>query len=418
MIDNFFNKYSRASVIFADQAMVSGVNFLTGLLFARFLGIEEFGRFTLAWMVVLFVNSLQMALVSSPMMAIGPKQEPKGICFYYTSVMVQQLIFGLLSFVFVFVFVKISDCIFPKWDIENIALPLASVAFCFQNQDFFRRYFFTRDAFLQSLISDVISYLGQLILLVIMFWKTSMETSTVLWVITFTSALSIIFALWMLEEMKWSSKVFFVTIKRHWDFAKWIAASAILHWSSGNLFFIVTGNLLGIGAVGAMKASQNIMGVAHILFQGFENIVPISASKALHLGGKRAMFRYLGKVTLGGGVLLVCFSLIVALKPELWLTMLFGSEYQGYGNVLRWFSLIYLLMFLGFPLRSGLRALEYTRPIFLSYFLATIFTISMSYFLIVRFELLGSMFGLFVVYCLLAMVPFWTLINFAHIQDR
>jgi len=39
--------------------------------------LREFGVFTLAWMSVLFVNSLQSALIVAPMMGIGPKQEER-----------------------------------------------------------------------------------------------------------------------------------------------------------------------------------------------------------------------------------------------------------------------------------------------------------------------------------------------------
>ena len=34
---------------FADQVVVSGANFITGLILARGLGLEGFGVFTLAW---------------------------------------------------------------------------------------------------------------------------------------------------------------------------------------------------------------------------------------------------------------------------------------------------------------------------------------------------------------------------------
>ncbi len=52
-------RYSYLNWALADQTMVSGVNFMTGILIARYLGVTEFGRFTLVWMAVLFVNSLQ-----------------------------------------------------------------------------------------------------------------------------------------------------------------------------------------------------------------------------------------------------------------------------------------------------------------------------------------------------------------------
>ena len=67
-------RHSHINWALLDQTMVSGINFLTGILLARYLGIEEFGRFTLAWMSVQVVNSIQHALNNFSMKSIGPKQ--------------------------------------------------------------------------------------------------------------------------------------------------------------------------------------------------------------------------------------------------------------------------------------------------------------------------------------------------------
>ena len=48
-----------------DQALVSGANFATGVLLARSLGLEEFGRFTLLWMGLQLLNQIPFALVSA-----------------------------------------------------------------------------------------------------------------------------------------------------------------------------------------------------------------------------------------------------------------------------------------------------------------------------------------------------------------
>ncbi len=122
--------------------MVSGVNFLTGILLARYLGLKEFGVFTLVWMAVLFVNSLQFAVISAPMMSIGSKQTVDEAPAYYGAVFSQQAAFAGLSFVVLYVGMKASGIFFPQWRVEHLALPLASVAFAFQMQDFMRRYFF------------------------------------------------------------------------------------------------------------------------------------------------------------------------------------------------------------------------------------------------------------------------------------
>src|ERR1035441_1529748 len=89
-----------------DQAIVSGTNFFTSVMLARFMGLREFGIFALAWMSVLFVNSLQSALIVAPMMSIGPKQEEKDRPSYFGAVVFQELV--LISCCVVLVFLALN----------------------------------------------------------------------------------------------------------------------------------------------------------------------------------------------------------------------------------------------------------------------------------------------------------------------
>ena len=56
MITNLLKRYGHVNWALADQAVVSGTNFLTGILLARHLGMVEYGVYTLAWMVGQFIN--------------------------------------------------------------------------------------------------------------------------------------------------------------------------------------------------------------------------------------------------------------------------------------------------------------------------------------------------------------------------
>src|SRR3954469_24362439 len=90
----------------ADQALISGMNFGTSVLLARTLGLEQFGVFSLGWLAVLFVNSLQMSLVISPMISIGPKLEDEEAPRYYAAVGVQQLSIAALCATGILVFAR------------------------------------------------------------------------------------------------------------------------------------------------------------------------------------------------------------------------------------------------------------------------------------------------------------------------
>ena len=390
-------KYSHVNWAIADQSMVSGVNFLTGIILARYLGLTEYGIFTLAWMAVLFVNSFQFAMVSSPMMSLGPKQNANDAPAYFGAVLLQQIVFVCLSFVLLFLSVKISGLIFPQWDVQGLALPLASAAFAFQMQDFMRRYFFTRQRPLAAFINDAISYLGQFGILVWLFYTTTMDAEQAIWVIAATSLVAVVIGIFFMGCVKWDARVTKTVARHHWKFSKWLTASALMQWGSGHLFVVIAGATLGVAAVGAMRAAQNIVGVAHILFQGLENIVPIRSANYFQNGGKKKLIHYLRKVTIFSTTATACLCGLIVIMPEFWLGFIYGDEYVSYSYLLYWYSGIYLIISLGLPLRAGLRAIEVTRPIFFSNLWASIFTVLFAYPLAVYYNLTGVMAGTLII---------------------
>ena len=406
LLQSLMRRYRQVNWALADQAMVSGVNFITGILLARFLGIEEFGRFTLAWMAVLFVNSIQHALINSPMMSIGPKQSKAGMPSYYGAVFVQQAVFSGAVFVLLLAGVTLSAKVFPEWQVSGFALPLAATALGFQFQDFLRRYFFTRERPAAAFASDAVRYLGQLALLVWLFiaFREVMDTANVLWVITLTAVIATTFSSFFVERIRWDKVVLRTTTLRHWRFSSWLGASALLEWASGNLFIIAAGALLGPIAVGALKAAQNLMGITHILFMGLENVVPVRAAWHLKQGGKKALSQYVRQVAILGGLATMAIAVTAAIAPEFWLGLVFGDEYREYGFILQWYAAIYVVIFLNLPLRSALRALESTRPIFLAYLWAGIFSILGVYSMITLLGLTGVVGGIAIVNVILVLV--------------
>lgn len=396
-IRNLCLRHSQINWALADQTMVSGVNFLTGILMVRYLGLEEFGRFTLAWMTVLFFNSLQAAAIISPMMSIGPKQDENQRSVYYGAVMLQQLFWAGCSFPLLLLGVWTSQFIFPEWKIQMLALPLASVLTFFQLQDFLRRYFFSRGWAAHAFLNDGISYLGQLLLLIFLFNYIALDSRWVLWSIAGTSAIAFLVGLLDLGHLTFSRAELFSITSRHWRFARWLMASAILQWTSGNLFLVVAGNMLGPIAVGAVRAAQNIIGITHIIFQAMENFVPGRAAKAYLVEGAPGLMGYVKKVAWLGGAVIAIIAFTVSIFANFFLSILYGDGYSGCAYILRWFGPVYVSGFLILPLAAGLRALEKTRILFTSFFWISLFSLISAYPLISHFHIHGVMLGLLLV---------------------
>lgn len=379
---------------FVDQGMVSATNFLTNVMLARFMGLREFGVFVLAWMSVIFVNSLQGALLIAPTMSIGPKQEEKDRPFYFGAVVFQEL--GLVALCFPLVFLSVKACsgILHHPEVAHLALPLAVAAFAYQAQDFVRRYFYVTRQSRRALYDDVLSYPTQLLPILLLHRAGMLNSASALWVMAGTSILGLIVGSFWMERIEFRGDWIRAIWQRHWKVSRWLTGSSLLGWTSSNLFILSAPIYYGAAAAGVLKASQNLMGVANIWFLGLDNIVPSETARRLHNDGVSAMLRYTRSVIFKWGGLTLLYGLLVSMAPGLWLKLAYGGQASQYGYVLRLYAVLYLITFLGGPLRAGLQALEFTKPVFFSYLVMTAFAFLFAMPMAKSMGLSGSLLGL------------------------
>jgi O-antigen/teichoic acid export membrane protein len=387
--------FGHTPLVLADQAMVSGVNFLVGILLARLLGVAGYGRFVLAFSAVLFLNSIQMALILSPMMVIGAKKDQNEKAAYFGAVFMQQICFVFFSILLIlgggFILVQLV----PKWQVGNLLLPLAAAAVGFQTQEFFRRYCFTQIQARAAIMIDGIYYGGQILILALIASYGKLTPVVALWGIAGAASIAILAGLVGIRgKLAFDVPVFKNTVKQHWDFGKWLGGSAVLQWFSGQLFIYVSAACLSAAAAGAIKAAQNIVGITHILFLGMENFVPIKASRIYHINGNKALKQYLKKVALWGGAATGTICLIAAIAPRLWMELLYGASYIEYAYIVWWYAGIYMLIFFSRPLTAGLKAIEHTRPTFTAYIVSSLFSVATAVTLVRLYNIEGALFGI------------------------
>ena len=394
-IKAFISTSPRARLTLLDQMGVSGSNFLTGILITRFAGLEAYGNFALGWMGLLFVSGLQHAFILNPMMSLGPKQHAKKQKNYYQVTQQIQLIFLVLAAALISLFVWFSDQWFSGWQVGFLfpVLPVAILAFCLQ--EYYRRYFFIQQQALYALIIDIIAYGG---LIAGIFGLHLFETLTVgkvFGVVGSSFFLSATLGLLLAKISFRSSGPLISTIARkHWRFSSWLVGTALLQFFSSNYFLLAAAALLGPVALGALRMAQNLMGITHILFQAMENTVPVQAAKALTHDGYPGMLAYLKAVSLKAGTIVGIILLGVALFATPLIKLVYGADYESYGYLLQGYCLFYLFLFPGYPLRYLLRTIEFTRPVFSSYVISTIFSLLLAYPMVEYWGLMGVVWGL------------------------
>ena len=380
----------------SDQALVSGANFVTNLLLARSLGLSGFGVYALSWTVVLLLSGLQMAVIISPMMSVAPKQAPGDRASYFGAVTLHALSFAGVSALCLYLATLAGARWFPSWHVAPLASPLALTAGAFLLQDFARRYFFTVRNSRLAIVCDASSYLTQLPLLWWLGWRHQLTVGKALWTIGLTSLFSFLLSAWLRGPMQFDRSSAVGVARRHWTMVRWLVPSAVLQWASQNLIMVFAPIFYGAAAAGALRACQNLVAIAHIWFLGLENVVPPEASRHLHERGVDGLLRYIWKVLRNWGALTLAFMFLICVDPSFSLHLFYGEEFTRFGYVLRLYGLLYVITFVGVPLRAGLQAMEYVSPTLWSYAVTTLFAALAAEPLARHFGLVGVLVGLII----------------------
>jgi O-antigen/teichoic acid export membrane protein len=377
-----------------DQVLVSGSNFLTGVILARSLGLSGFGVFTLAWTAVLFLLSTQLSLITSPMMSIGPKQSAQQAPTYYGCVLAHGAIFALLGSLVLLVGTKAASWLAPQWGIQLLALPLAAAAFAYLLQDLLRRYFYSNGRSAAALATDGVSYLGQVVLLLLLWKAGHLDCAAALWLCAATSLAAVVIALLMLAPVRVDGDSLRRVAARHWNSSQWLLGSNLMQWISGNAFFVTAPVFLGVAAVAVLRAAQNLLNVTNVWFQSLENVIPPEAARRLQQRGTGAMRGYLRQSSLVWGGMTALFALLVSILADPLLVLVYGNAFEGFGYAVRWSVCTCILTTLMVAPTAGLRAFENTKPIFYANVISTVAAAVLAVPLIRGFALRGAIGGL------------------------
>ena len=398
MISKIKNK---KSLIFLDQMLVSGSNFVLGIILARSLGVEGYGQFALLWLIVLFFSSLQLAYIISPMLTLGSKKSSFVMDRYLSTMIYLQLLFTVILMISLYFFFEIAVLFDEKWDIGDLKIYVMFTTLFFLFQDFLRRYFIIKDQYYKLILIDSIAYLGQISIITYFIYINNLELNTALLAIAISFLLSLMIGYMQVSRVATDKQYKKLIFLKNWKFSKWLVYSAVLQWGSGNFFILAGGAILGSWSVGVIRVMQNTMGIFHVLFIALENILPINFSKIYSKNGYKSMINYF-KIQMKYG--LIIFSILAGAVygfSSNIIQFIYGSEYVQYAYLLVWFLVVYALMYIQLLQKIIIRTIEKTRIIFISYVVANLLSLVSAYSLINLLKIDGIVIGVFLVQLIL-----------------
>jgi O-antigen/teichoic acid export membrane protein len=258
-------------------------------------------------------------------------------------------------------------------------------------QDFFRKIFLGLTQIKNALLIDS----AFLILIFILFYfnKDGIQLSNTLWIISISNIVSslpgIIFFIKNYEAPK-SWKLF---LDNHIQQGKWLVYIAFLQWGSSNFFVLVSGIYLGIEALGALRLVQSVFGVLGVALISIENYVLPKVIYFHHQSVAKAK-KYLIDISLIGLAIFGTILTLVFIFSDEIIILAGGLKYQKYIYVVKIMTVLYLFIFLNYPIRIAIKTLVLNKIFFHGYVISFVLSVVTFHFFLNYFGLYGAVAGL------------------------
>jgi len=366
-----------------DQLLVSGVNFLTVVYLGRRLAPEAFGLFTLAYLSVLGLATLQTALVTQPLNLLGATR-PADVNLGHLHALLRLFGWAWLPLNLALLG-ALSGWFFP----EPALFAAAGAYLCgFLLQELLRRYWYTCGQIRHALANDLI-YAAQLPLLLLFAQRDDFGPATALTLMALTSFLAMGHGIWSLRRAPSVPVSTRAVVDQHWRMGAWLLLATASAYGATQLYPYMLASL-GAGAVAAFAAARNLLGALNVVVQAANNYLPIRSKQVLAYEGPRPLSDYLKRAGLALALVAGAFCAAVAWHSEELLAWVYGKSFEDAEQLLALLA-VSGFCFALFPVfNAGIMALDRLPVIFAANLAATAFNLSAGWWLIREYGVRGA----------------------------
>ncbi len=387
----------------ADQAMISGANFITIIAVARASEVADFGLFTLAFSVLLFLLNLVYALVNLPLAVLLPEREGPEVNAYLARL--ERVHRALVPILFVVALPFLG--IFASWPLV-VATALGTATR--MAAEYHRRVAYSLHDSARALAIDCGAHgLLALAAVGVLLLSVRIEAWHAMAVVAATGLIGWGIGLVVNRKVMRAPvpESIAAVARRHWAFGKWNLGGTLALWSASQLYPFLIAGMIGLHETALVNGSLRIMGVTNVLIQGLDSFATPRLRTFVVAGDMAAYRRFLALIALiGTGAMLVITGAVFAF-PEAVLSLTLGPEYAHGGFVMRVIALSMGFTFIARIAGMGLNALKEARPGFWGQVACAIVTIVAGPWIITEYGLEGACVALLVNSVLNAVVLVW-----------
>ncbi|MEH6457491.1 MAG: lipopolysaccharide biosynthesis protein [Cocleimonas sp.] len=401
-----------------DQFLVSGSNFILTVLLARLLNSEDFGSFSIAWLIVISVFSFIQGALLAPMLSFMPRMQSEEKKEFANILFSELIVILFLLCLLSLVAHEVFD-VFDKRNVSQIIKGTAFIAIPYYLFDFLRKHLMVIGKNSLLLCIDSVVYIA---LIGGVYFFSEGKLLYTFNIVSGSFALGSLVLLFI-EKYNWINPLSMVEEKRELlkeqvNFSKWLIASSGLQFLNGNMFTLILGMTISTTQVGYLRMAQNIVGVINPIYAFLDNHAQLYLARIRHEKGLQHYQNTYLKVALfcmtGLGIMLF----VVYLFKDPIVRFIYGAQPREVNSYLVLMLILSAFTGANFLERLRVKITGNTKVIFKSYLFSALISCAMAYPLILFFQGFGAVQAMIIAQVIMLITMFLARYNSKYILQN
>ncbi len=375
---------SRLAAGLIDQAIVSFGNFGLNIALARSLPLHDYGVVSLVLSFMLFLNTLHAAMIGYPLsVRSAPADSVTQKRLLGTAALLTAACIPLAA-------VILGGALASLGRLDLLPFAIGALAL-WQLQEVYRRAALARSDTSTAIATDVVRYLGLLIILIA--WHMAITIERTLALLAATSALA---ALPLLRFLRSTLRAGMGELPREagiqWRLAAPVLGANLLVALSTQWFLWLMAWHQGAEISGALVALTSIVAISSPVMFGAENILVPEIARIRHALSFAELQRMIGARAVVCGLLLTPLFVFIAVFPETAIRLFYGagSPFVHAALPLRLLVPAYACFVVSYILGAVLRGFQNGFAIFRMQFFPAVLGLTLGSWLTIAYGLTGA----------------------------
>lgn len=380
-----------------DQGLISGANFIVGILLARNLAPHEYGAYALAFQVFLFLSVGYSAMVLEPLSVFGSSvyrdtnREYIGVLLRVHAVIGSVIIVGLGACAWVL------STVSPRSHLTAALIGVAIASPCMLLFSLARRGFYVKLSPRQAVMGAVGYFavvIGGLSLVFFRGWLSPLAAFLLIAAGAGSTAPMMLGKLGFALKPRQGVLKLSEVVRRHWGYGRWALGSALAVWFSSAIYLPILGTSHGLAKAGTLQALSNFSSPIAQAFVAM-SMLTLPYAAGVHHGnsstGAHQLAAKLAMVYAGGTILY--WLIIVTFRSQI-VEHLYAGKYIGIIGLIPWLAVSSVLRISATSQAIILRAMHAPSLVFAAYSAASVVDIVAGIPLTWAFGLWGAIIGM------------------------